>query len=336
MAYATGTITSATPYQQISTNIQALFNQDATGGREPTRNWSFVEQIPAGTGAGQSGNASYTADVYKCAGSGTDANSAAQDIYCVMMISTTGTTAAQWNIARDYKSIAANPGDADRAKFRGFTSAAGSATPNGTYYTKSETYSTASTVTGSFGTNGTLNTNGVVYWIYLTNNSLVVTVRSGGSYSTWGMTYFDTISNQTDTYPFARMGDSTNTSMFLTLPMVTSGSAGADMWKVDTQYLFVGHTHPHPSTPDLWAGSGAANTRCWFSRMLLRHLGGISPSSNLATYGGYRGLMPTTMLSNNMETYIMPGDTVTIDGDTWTCVGDWGSSSNGLFVRAIS
>ena len=44
-------------------------------------NWSFVEEIPAGASAGQSGSAALTVDVFKCAGSGPDANDAGFDWY---------------------------------------------------------------------------------------------------------------------------------------------------------------------------------------------------------------------------------------------------------------
>lgn len=62
MAWDAGTITDAAPWAALSTKIKALC------GGAGVENWEFVENIPAGTGAGQSGSASYSLDVFKCHG----------------------------------------------------------------------------------------------------------------------------------------------------------------------------------------------------------------------------------------------------------------------------
>lgn len=65
MAWDTGTITSAAPWAALSTKLKALVG--GTG----VENWSFVENIPAGTGIGQSGSTGYSIDVFRCRGAST-------------------------------------------------------------------------------------------------------------------------------------------------------------------------------------------------------------------------------------------------------------------------
>lgn len=62
MAWDAGVITSATPWASLSTKLKNLVG--GTG----VENWSFVENVPAGTGTGQSGSASYSLDVFRCRG----------------------------------------------------------------------------------------------------------------------------------------------------------------------------------------------------------------------------------------------------------------------------
>lgn len=62
MAWDAGTITNAAPWASLSTKLKTLVG--GTG----VENWSFVENVPAGTGAGQSGSASYSLDVFRCRG----------------------------------------------------------------------------------------------------------------------------------------------------------------------------------------------------------------------------------------------------------------------------
>jgi len=73
MAWDNGSITSDTPSAALSDKLKTLVGS--------TDNWSFVENVPAGTGAGESGSASYSVDVFKCAGTGDGANSAGIDFY---------------------------------------------------------------------------------------------------------------------------------------------------------------------------------------------------------------------------------------------------------------
>jgi len=73
MAWDKGSITSDTPAAALSDKLKTLVAS--------TDNWSFVENVPAGTGEGESGRAGYPVDVFKCAGTGAGANSAGIDFY---------------------------------------------------------------------------------------------------------------------------------------------------------------------------------------------------------------------------------------------------------------
>jgi hypothetical protein len=66
MAWSAGTITSATPYAALSQKIKDLIS-----GGSGIANWSFVENIPAGTQPGQTGTTGYSIDVFRCRGAAT-------------------------------------------------------------------------------------------------------------------------------------------------------------------------------------------------------------------------------------------------------------------------
>lgn len=75
MAWSKDAYTTDTPSAALSDKLK-----DLCGG-SGVKNWSFVENVPAGTDGGQSGSNSYSVDVFKCAGAGDDANSAGIDFY---------------------------------------------------------------------------------------------------------------------------------------------------------------------------------------------------------------------------------------------------------------
>lgn len=70
MAWSKDAYTTDTPSADLSDKLKDLC------GSSGVKNWSFVENVPAGTGGGQSGSDNYSVDVFKCAGTGDDANSA--------------------------------------------------------------------------------------------------------------------------------------------------------------------------------------------------------------------------------------------------------------------
>jgi len=75
MAWSKDAYTTDTPSAALSDKLK-----DLCGG-SGVKNWSFVENVPAGTDGGQSGSNNYSVDVFKCAGAGDDANSAGIDFY---------------------------------------------------------------------------------------------------------------------------------------------------------------------------------------------------------------------------------------------------------------
>lgn len=66
MAWDAGSITSASPWAALSQKLKDLIS-----GGSGVGNWSFVENVPAGTGAGQSGATTYSLDVFRCRGATT-------------------------------------------------------------------------------------------------------------------------------------------------------------------------------------------------------------------------------------------------------------------------
>lgn len=62
MAWSKDAYTTDTPSADLSDKLK-----DLCGG-SGVKNWSFVENVPAGTGDGQSGSNNYSVDVFKCAG----------------------------------------------------------------------------------------------------------------------------------------------------------------------------------------------------------------------------------------------------------------------------
>lgn len=65
MTWDAGSIQSTTPWADLSTKLKTMC------GAAGAENWSFVENIPAGTSVGQSGSASYSIDLFQCKGSNT-------------------------------------------------------------------------------------------------------------------------------------------------------------------------------------------------------------------------------------------------------------------------
>jgi hypothetical protein len=87
MAWDTGTITSATPWAALSQKLKDLI----TGG-SGVGNWSFVKNIAAGVGLGQSGSASYSLDLFRCRGATTLYERVVQKNLASNAITTDGTS----------------------------------------------------------------------------------------------------------------------------------------------------------------------------------------------------------------------------------------------------
>jgi hypothetical protein len=87
MAWDTGTITSATPWAALSQKVKDLIS-----GGSGIANWAFVKNIPAGSGAGQSGSSSYSLDLFRCRGKTNLYSRVVQTNLCNQAITTDGTT----------------------------------------------------------------------------------------------------------------------------------------------------------------------------------------------------------------------------------------------------
>src|SRR5262252_3450210 len=66
MAWDAGTIVSGTPVAAFSQKIKDLITAGPNLG-----NWSFVKNIPAGSGLGTTGSTTYSGDLFRCRGATT-------------------------------------------------------------------------------------------------------------------------------------------------------------------------------------------------------------------------------------------------------------------------
>lgn len=320
MAWDSGTIVQATNVYIPNTTAGSLSGKlNALVGGAGVTNWSFVENIPAGTGAGQSGNAGTTCDVYKCAGSGGDANAAGVDFYVGLYGTTAGgiSQASRVIVAEDYLSIAGNPANADRGKFRRWCPLpVTGTTPDVTNYTYSETYTTCAGINNAAPSNfgPSLSITGYSYWLKLTNNFLLMSVRSGTSSTSVYAGLMDSLTSVTDTMPLVTLGGSSGS--FSRLPSVTAGAGGAGMWgagmgpwTAPIQLAFAGD---QSGTSDKWQGGKVHASRC-----LVFH--GIT-AANGATYGWFRGLLKQDVLAIQTGGTVGLGDTIDIGGNTYTVI----------------
>jgi hypothetical protein len=89
MAWDAGTITNAAPWAALSQKLKDLISSGSNVG-----NWSFEENVPAGTGIGQSGSASYALDVFLCRGASVLYKRTVQKNLANSQITTDGTSFA--------------------------------------------------------------------------------------------------------------------------------------------------------------------------------------------------------------------------------------------------
>lgn len=321
MSYEAGTIVPVANFWVPKTTATTLSARiTANIGGAGLENWVFVENIPAGAGAGQSGSANVTFDVYKCKGTGTSANSSGVDFYFALGGNTSGTNgvASGFIIAEDYKSIADFPADADRAKFRrGCPVPVTGTTPDASNFTFSETYQTAAAISKVDYTPTMSNAaGGAAYWLKIDHNFIIVTTKIGTSFASYFGGVFDSLISGTDTEVMPLVAITTASSSFSRLPGVTSSGGGATMWGA----AVAGWNAPAQSNTEAytslnrWVGSG----KLLVQRLALAH----TPTTLPGTYGTLRGLMKQEILAVSAVSGITPspGDTIVIDGNTWTCI----------------
>ena len=211
MGLTTGSITSENPSSSFSDIFKTLI------GGEGVANWSFIENIPAGTGDYQSGSSSYSCDIFKCAGSGEDANDCGNDWY-IGIVRYDGNTSFYLLFAEEY--------DAENKKLKGWPHRnVGKA---GVNYSKIENEYFVTNVwedgdiyqsillTQSYSTrpNYVLNTSGFNYWVYLDNDFVVISFKVGTTEYSCYVGLMDSLidSSITDNIPLVMLSTHTNNS----------------------------------------------------------------------------------------------------------------------------
>lgn len=333
MAWDASTITDAAPWAMLSAKLQALV------GGAGVANWSYVEQLPAGTGAGQSGAAAYNLDVFKCAGAGTDANAAATDWYfCLEIPVTDGAVVTSCMAFESYDPTAGEK------KFKRPLAAPSTTTPTGAGYWRSDTYALYTNVTGMNRPSmafHALNTTGFSYWIKLTNNGVQIAVRVGTYECSIGVHLLDSLTTVTDAVPLASVvggaiggGSLAQGSVYHTLPSVVS-APGSTGWQNTLQpWISVvsdGILSNITSNQDLWLGA-----KILLARVLSTHAGGRL-TSKPATLGAVRGLMKTDFMCFHDGGTVQLGDTLTFGGDAdWTVIGPASSYGSGPAIVLVT
>lgn len=299
MAWDAGTITNAAPWDALAQKLEDLCGD--TG----VVNWSYVERIPAGTGTNQSGSSTYAVDVFKCAGTGTDANDSGTDWYFALEIPVTdGAVSSGWGVFEDYGGT---------KQFRRPAATSTTTAPTGSGFWRTDTLASYAAVTGKLtGSGPTLNTTGFSYWVKLTRNAVHLATRVGSTSANWGAHLMDSlISAYTDGCPLVALNSIGNTANFTRLPGVTD--ATLSKWATETMDAWTpGEGSNAVNENDFWqGGKGVA------SRIACHH---ENTHADMRLKGGMRGLIKADFLRIRAGGTVELGDTTTIDGNTWTVI----------------
>lgn len=337
MSWDASTITNAAPWATLSGKLQVLV------GGAGVANWSYVEQIPAGTGAGQSGSALYAVDVFKCAGTGTNANAAGTDWYfCLEIPVTDGAVVSACMAFEAYDATAG------QKTFKRPLAAPTTSIPTGAGYWRDDTYAKYASVTGTNRANlifTALNTSGFSYWIKLTNNLVQIAVRVSSTQCSIGVHLLDSLTTVTDTVPLASVvggtlggGTLASGSVFHALPSVTVAPTATTGWRNQMEpwisIVADGILSNAVSDQDLWTGA-----KILVARVLCTHAAGRA-TSKPATLGTVRGLLKTDIMCFPDGGTVQLGDTMTFGGNAdWTVIGPAGLYGGGpgmaLITRAV-
>jgi hypothetical protein len=170
-----------------------------------------------------------------------------------------------------------------------------------------------------------LNTSGFNYWIKMTRNALVFATRVGANELMTGAQLVDTfVANVTDAVPLVTckmLGTAGQTNTFASLPGVATVSGSSTLsWTAVvqgwTQALRQANTYNLANAYDLWQDS-----KIHVGRLFVWHGDGTT-ATDAASYGFARGLYKTDFLAvSNAGGTVNLGDTITIDGNTWTVIG---------------
>lgn len=299
MAWDTGTITSATPHTALSTKIKNL----CTGA------WSFVENIPAGTGAGQSGSAAYSVDVFKSDGA---SNSPGIDWYFGLAIPVSdGSVSSTFIAFEGYDAV-------NKEHKRQCAVGSGTApvtAPTGAGYWFNDTYADYNGLTYARFNTPTLNTTGFTYYIKMTNDLLWIATKVGTVEASYAVMTLDSITGVSDPMPLYAYSTQAGMGGFSRLPGVSVNSVSY-MWQT-ALYSWNGAVQSAVTTNatnmgDIWQSQGL-----YVGRVRVQNR-----AVSAYQIGGVRGLMPSDMLAFSVGGTVGLGDTMTIGANAdWTVVG---------------
>jgi hypothetical protein len=368
MAWEKSALTTNNCAADLSDRLKALV------GGSGVANWKFVENVPAGTGAGQSGSTSYSVDVFKCAGNGTNANSAGIDFYVAIArpVSSPNNGFTLWTFEL-YSPIANASNKGMTARPTGQSNAPVTV-PDTTDYSFDSSAGTPTYRTfearKSYGSywGATLTNSGFSYFIKVHKDFLIMSVLYGGTaYSFYAGLMQSALTNISDPMPLVLFGisgsnvargvmnvsvysPSVSRGAFSRLPGVTSASISAagltnlannGVWCCASSPVLNGNLQNGGNTSganDLWLSN--LDVAC---RVAVTHRM-VAPGN--ATWPGYVGYLRGFLPADVLALYDYAGhswaDTTTIDGvSDWTALTptssytDIGGTSLFPFVRAV-
>jgi hypothetical protein len=309
VSYTYTTLTSATPATDLMAALNTAIDAHAA--------WQFVETVTSG---------SWTADIFKCLGT---VNSFGSDFY-VFFARNSATGSVYVGAGEGWDATAKK---IQRGCINTGTNAATPAT-GGSYATDRSPVTENDVVAGSNGMlfcsqlNLGVNTSGFEYWLIVTNDAIVVGTRVGGTSTFDYVGLYDSFHTTTlDPFPLAalRISNPQDSSQSAAQIGASSrvpnwpGGAITYGWNV-----CIAATPWTPTNPGMGSNDTTSKERIsgkwWASRVLVR--------SGLTTIGAnaYRGrdfpglLKPFVLFLAMTEAIEQVGDTVTIDGVTYTCV----------------
>lgn len=365
MAWDLDSITSDTPGAALSDKIKTLVGS--------TDNWSFVENVPAGTGAGESGSADYSVDVFKCAGTGGGANSAGIDFYVAVYRNTTAylnvmaferyspvASASNKGMCACPIGVYKNPATTPDATDYTYDSAAGSPT----WRTFHARYGLDGTAAANYGVRWypTLVKTGFSYALKLTKDVLIIALSVGATTYSAYFGLFDSLL-ASDAMPLCCVamsgsgayGDMAGVSFintyggFSRLPGVTSARITASgIGSSNYNAIWNAVTRPWLNSDLIAGGNTSGANDFWLggvnlaSRIAILQRGKPSTDTWPSSIGCIRGLLKADVLALYLPTPNV-WDTTTVGAhDDWTvvCGGSYyylgaGASNYSTITRAV-
>jgi hypothetical protein len=285
----------------------------------------------------KSNSDSFSVDIFKCAGTGDDANDAGVDWY-LAILKYGEFPASSWNaclitIAEEYNSTTKRLAKFINLRAGSSSSTFCSADANGYGYSSDVTYhlnAANAVVMADLRSGGTwsvmtLNSTGFRYWITMTNNFIMVSTRVGTSqyHGYYGLMDSIVDASLNDTLPLVMIcNNSTNVGVngaFIKVPGVTSVAGRAfsfdarpHAWNSVCTSSLTG-TAVVEGNYDIWKDQKIDVSRV----MVWQNV----TSSQFVNWGCIRGLLKSGIMCITTGGSVSLGDTITIGEDTWTVVG---------------